>query len=164
MAYPTPRPTLPRLLVDVLQLAVRVTLLALGIAVLTLLCTSATRAQPCTKVVPVQAQDPAPCTGLVMPEADAIKLGKCLAADLPECEKLLVAEEDARKADNEYSDSLLRGANERGDKCCNALAEAAQIVPPAVPWYQKPEFVAPVTAILTAVTAVVLTLAATGGL
>lgn len=157
--YPL-KPSTPRALLEALQIVAVV----LAWTLIAAIAGGVAHAQECTKVHPVQVQDPAPCTGVVMSADDAVKLGQCLAADLPECRGLLQVEKELRKADAEKHASVLRAATERGDRCCEALDEAAQIVPVAVPWHRRPQFVAPVTAVLVGAAAVLITLAITGDL
>jgi len=156
---PDDRPrTLPRLLVDGMVMILLVMMLSLAVAVVIALCAGAARAEPCKRAYAVQEQDPSPCEGVLLPESDVRKLVECISADLPECKARLLAEQSLRLLDAEKAATLLNAAVERGELCCRALDECATITQPEVPWYQRPEFVVPVTLVPTAVVAVLLAL------
>jgi hypothetical protein len=147
-----------------LNLLGAVVALAAGVAVLIVLCVCSARATGCKRVHPMQAGQPAPCAGQLLPASDAAAAGKCIDADLPECRRLLSIMASARKADQERCSRDLASCTQTSETCCNALDEAAHVQREKQPWYASPEFVAPTTAAVAILVAVLLTLAATGDL
>jgi hypothetical protein len=105
----------------------------------------------CTKMHGAEAGCPVPCTGIVGPE-DVIRAGaKCIAPDgkLAACEKKLELEKQSRENDRVTHESVLRAEKDRGDKCREKLFDCKPTKLVEVPWHEKPEFVAPITVVVT---------------
>lgn len=108
----------------------------------------------CEKMYGAHAGCPTPCTGIIGPETIVRAGAKCIApkGELAGCKKKLELEKQGREADKKEHESVLRGEKQRGDRCCKAALDPRPAKPlPEVPWHEKPEFVAPITLLVTGV-------------
>jgi hypothetical protein len=97
-------------------------------------------ASPCT-------QNTAEPSCVAVPTSEAAIALQCVSADLPECERLRVLDAERCEVDKVEIAGALDSAEQRADELSRLLDEAP--LPPAVPWYAKPEFVAPAAVAVT---------------
>lgn len=126
----------------------------LAAAMVLLGCQLARGAAPCPDADPQKVTDgkAAPCTGWAISEADALHTAK-MKADLRAERKAHASERKAHETTKQ--ESVLRQEAAAGKlSACDtrvgalesALDDCDKLTTPAVPWYETPEFVAPVSA------------------
>lgn len=98
------------------------------------------------------AQDASQPSCVTVPQDQAAEALTCVVADLPACLTNLHADAQTCDVDKHEIDEKRQAAVLRGDRLQALLDTVA--APPVVPWYSRPEFVAPTAVALTVATLV----------
>lgn len=111
---------------------------------------SSASAASCERSHKLEASAQAPCSGTLVPDAEARAAALCVAVDLPECRRKQGVELEAARVRHETLERLVLVERERADRLAELLEQATKLEPPDRPWYEHPGFVAASSAVATA--------------